>query len=89
MSVHGHQYVPDSGQSGHERLRTIGEIHDDRMRALLLGAGLAAGDRYVEFGCGLGTRRDSRSFASTHITRTNARSPDIGHPRPHASAGRA
>jgi hypothetical protein len=62
MSVHGDQYVPDSGQSGHERLRTIGEIHDDRTRTLLLGAGLAARDRYVEFGCGLGTRRDSRSF---------------------------
>jgi 2-polyprenyl-3-methyl-5-hydroxy-6-metoxy-1,4-benzoquinol methylase len=54
MTVHGDNYVLDSGKSGHARLRVISEIHDDRTRALLLGAGLEAGDRYVEFGCGLG-----------------------------------
>ena len=54
MSVHGDKYVLDSGKSGHARLRMIGEIHDDRTRALLLDARLAAGDRCVEFGCGLG-----------------------------------
>jgi len=54
MTVHGDGYVLDSGRSGHARLRAISEIHDDRTRALLLDAGLAAGDRFVEFGCGLG-----------------------------------
>jgi SAM-dependent methyltransferase len=54
MTVHGDKYVLDSGRSGHARLRVIGEIHDKRTRALLLDAGLEAGDRYVEFGCGLG-----------------------------------
>jgi SAM-dependent methyltransferase len=54
MPAHGDQYVLDAGKSGHARLRAISEIHDDRTRALLLGAGLGAGDRYVEFGCGLG-----------------------------------
>jgi len=54
MTVHGDNYVLDSGRSGHARLRVISEIHDERTRALLLGAGLEAGDRYVEFGCGLG-----------------------------------
>src|SRR3954447_2278831 len=54
MTVHGDDYVLDSGKSGHARVRIISEIHDDRTRALLLGAGLEAGDRYVEFGCGLG-----------------------------------
>jgi SAM-dependent methyltransferase len=54
MTVHGDKYVLDSGRSGHARLRAISEIHDDRTRALLLDAGLAAGDRFVEFGCGLG-----------------------------------
>ena len=54
MSAHGDKYVLDAGKSGHARLRAISEIHDDRTRALLLGAGLEAGDRYVEFGCGLG-----------------------------------
>ena len=54
MAVHGDQYVLDAGKSGHARLRAISEIHDERTRALLLEAGLGAGDRYVEFGCGLG-----------------------------------
>ena len=54
MSAHGDKYVLDAGKSGHARLRAISEIHDDRTRALLLEAGLEAGDRYVEFGCGLG-----------------------------------
>jgi SAM-dependent methyltransferase len=54
MSAHGDKYVLDAGKSGHARLRVISEIHDDRTRALLLGAGLAAGHRFVEFGCGLG-----------------------------------
>lgn len=54
MAAHGDNYVLDAGKSGHERLRAISEIHDDRTRALLLDAGLTAGDRYVEFGCGLG-----------------------------------
>jgi SAM-dependent methyltransferase len=54
MSAHGDKYVLDAGKSGHERLRVISEIHDDRSRALLLGAGLEAGHRFVEFGCGLG-----------------------------------
>jgi SAM-dependent methyltransferase len=54
MTVHGDKYVLDSGKSGHVRLQVISEIHDDRTRALLLDAGLKAGDRFVEFGCGLG-----------------------------------
>jgi SAM-dependent methyltransferase len=54
MSGHGDKYVLDSGKSGHARLRVISEIHDDHTQALLLGAGLEAGHRFVEFGCGLG-----------------------------------
>ena len=54
MTAHGDKYVLDSGKSGHARLRVISEIHDDQTRALLLDAGLEAGDRFVEFGCGLG-----------------------------------
>ena len=54
MPTHGDKYVLDAGKSGHARLRVISEIHDDHTRALLLGAGLEAGHRFVEFGCGLG-----------------------------------
>ncbi|HXV35358.1 MAG TPA: methyltransferase domain-containing protein [Gaiellaceae bacterium] len=54
MSAHGDRYVLDAGKSGHARLRVISEIHDEHTRALLLGAGLEAGHRFVEFGCGLG-----------------------------------
>jgi 2-polyprenyl-3-methyl-5-hydroxy-6-metoxy-1,4-benzoquinol methylase len=54
MTVHGDKYVLDAGKSGHARLRVISEMHDDQTRALLLDAGLESGDRFVEFGCGLG-----------------------------------
>jgi SAM-dependent methyltransferase len=54
MTAHGDKYVLDAGKSGHARLQVISEIHDDQTRALLLEAGLGPGDRFVEFGCGLG-----------------------------------
>jgi SAM-dependent methyltransferase len=54
VSAHGDKYVLDAGKSGHGRLKAISEIHDDQTRVLLLGAGLEAGHRFVEFGCGLG-----------------------------------
>jgi SAM-dependent methyltransferase len=54
VSTHGDKYILDAGKSGHARLRVISEIHDERTRTLLLDAGLAASDRFVEFGCGLG-----------------------------------
>jgi SAM-dependent methyltransferase len=55
MSMIGDKYVlTGSGRSDHDRLRVISEIHDGRTRELLLGAGLAPGRRFVEFGCGLG-----------------------------------
>jgi 2-polyprenyl-3-methyl-5-hydroxy-6-metoxy-1,4-benzoquinol methylase len=55
MSTIGDKYLlTGSGRSDHDRLRVISEIHDGRTRELLLLAGLAAGHRFVEFGCGLG-----------------------------------
>jgi len=55
MSLIGDKYIlTGSGRSDHDRLRVISEIHDGRTRDLLLRAGLAAGQRFVEFGCGLG-----------------------------------
>lgn len=54
MSTHGDQYILEAGRSGHDRLRTISEIHDGQTRQLLTKAGLGPGQRYVEFGCGLG-----------------------------------
>jgi len=42
------------GQSDHDRLRVISEIHDGATRQLLLQAGLKAGSTFVEFGCGMG-----------------------------------
>jgi len=52
MSTFGDQYVLSSGRTGHERLRMLCEIHDPHTRDLLQRAGLTAGHRYVEFGCG-------------------------------------
>src|SRR5215203_334352 len=55
MSTIGDKYIlTGSGRSDHDRLRVISEIHDGRTRELLLRAGFAAGQRFVEFGCGLG-----------------------------------
>lgn len=42
------------GQSDHDRLRTISEIHDGDTRQLLNKAGLKPGMRFAEFGCGMG-----------------------------------
>ena len=42
------------GQSDHDRLRVISDIHDDATRQLLLQAGLTARVRFVELGCGMG-----------------------------------
>jgi SAM-dependent methyltransferase len=55
MSLIGDKYIlTGTGRSDHDRLRVISEIHDGRTRELLLRAGFAPGQRFVEFGCGLG-----------------------------------
>jgi len=54
MSRFGDNYVLPHGRSDHERLRVISEIHDGRTRELLRRAGFVSGQRFVEFGCGLG-----------------------------------
>ena len=54
MSTIGDQYILGVGRSDHDRLHVISEIHDGDTRELLKRAGLAAGQRFVEFGCGLG-----------------------------------
>jgi SAM-dependent methyltransferase len=53
MATIGDRYVL-GGKRDHDRLRVISEIHDGRTRDLLVRAGLASGQRFVEFGCGLG-----------------------------------
>jgi cyclopropane fatty-acyl-phospholipid synthase-like methyltransferase len=54
MSTIGDQYILGVGRSDHDRLHVISEIHDGDTRELLKRAGLSAGHRFVEFGCGLG-----------------------------------
>jgi len=53
MTVIGDNYILP-GQSDHDRLRVISEIHDSATRELLRRAGLTRGCRFVEFGCGMG-----------------------------------
>jgi len=54
MPTIGDKYVlTGTGRSDHDRLRVISEIHDGRTRELLLRAGFAPVQRFVEFGCGL------------------------------------
>jgi SAM-dependent methyltransferase len=53
MAAVGDNYILP-GQSDHERLRMISEIHDGATHELLRRAGLGCGCRFVEFGCGLG-----------------------------------
>jgi len=53
MKSVGDKYILP-GQSDHDRLRVISEIHDGATRELLTLAGLSRGSRFVEFGCGLG-----------------------------------
>lgn len=54
MSTIGDKYLLGSGRSDHDRLRVISAIHDGRTRELLRRAGFLSGQRFVEFGCGLG-----------------------------------
>jgi 2-polyprenyl-3-methyl-5-hydroxy-6-metoxy-1,4-benzoquinol methylase len=54
MATLGDKYLLGSGRSDHERLRVISAIHDGRTRELLRKAGFISGQRFVEFGCGLG-----------------------------------
>lgn len=54
MSTIGDQHILGVGRSDHDPLHVICEIHDGDTRELLMLAGLKAGDRFVEFGCGLG-----------------------------------
>ena len=53
MSTVGDNYILP-GQSDHDRLRVISEIHDGETQELLRRAGLFRGCRFVEFGCGMG-----------------------------------
>jgi 2-polyprenyl-3-methyl-5-hydroxy-6-metoxy-1,4-benzoquinol methylase len=54
MSTIGDKYLLGSWRSDHDRLRVISAIHDGRTRELLRRAGFVSGQRFVEFGCGLG-----------------------------------
>ena len=54
MPSFGDRYALDPGQSDHERLRVLCELHDPYARELLTKAGLGRAHRFVEFGCGLG-----------------------------------
>ena len=53
MATVGDNYILP-GQSDHDRLRMISEIHDGATHDLLRLAGFAPGFRFVEFGCGMG-----------------------------------
>ena len=55
MERFGDGYILSSGRDGHERLRLLCDVHDPFSRRLLLDAGLGPGDKFVEFGCGLGS----------------------------------
>lgn len=53
MTPVGDNYILH-GQSNHDRLRVISEIHDGETRVLLRRAGFFDGCHFVEFGCGMG-----------------------------------
>ena len=71
MSCFGDKYVLASGRTGHDRLRTLCEIHDPHTRQLLLSAGLSSTHRYVEFGCGLGYVARWAATQAAHVTATD------------------
>src|SRR5262245_34729859 len=68
MSKFGDNYVLPHGRNDHERLRVISEIHDERTRELLRRAGFVSGQRFVEFGCGLGYVTRWAATAGAHAT---------------------
>jgi SAM-dependent methyltransferase len=54
MLTIGDKYLLGSGRNDQDRLHVISAIHDGRTRELLRKAGFVSGQRFVEFGCGLG-----------------------------------
>jgi 2-polyprenyl-3-methyl-5-hydroxy-6-metoxy-1,4-benzoquinol methylase len=57
------------------------EIHDPRTRELLLKAGLNAGHRYVEFGCGLGYVARWAASQAAHVTALDLSEEHLGEAR--------
>jgi SAM-dependent methyltransferase len=71
MTSIGDNYI-FPGQSDHDRLRVISEIHDMSTRKLLRRAGLARGSRFVEFGCGMGYVTRWAATQGAHATGIDA-----------------
>jgi 2-polyprenyl-3-methyl-5-hydroxy-6-metoxy-1,4-benzoquinol methylase len=86
MGSFGDRYILESGRSGHERLRMLCEIHDPHTKALLLRAGLSAGHRYVEFGCGLGYIARWAATQVSDVTAINLSEEHLGEARRLAAA---
>jgi SAM-dependent methyltransferase len=68
MSTFGDSYILAAGQSGHDRLRLLCEIHDPGTHELLTRAGISTAQRYVEFGCGLGYVSRWAASQAAHVT---------------------
>jgi hypothetical protein len=86
MSTIGDQYVLiGTGGSDHDRLRVVSEIHDGRTRELLLRAGFASGQRFVEFAspdtvvahCGMHQHRPIPARRGRRLARTRHGEPDF------------
>lgn len=76
MAVVGDNYILP-GQSDHDRLRMISEIHDESTRELLRRAGLTRGSRFVEFGCGMGYVTRWAAAEGAHATGIDANAEQV------------
>jgi cyclopropane fatty-acyl-phospholipid synthase-like methyltransferase len=68
MPDFGDRYALATSRSDHDRLRMLCEIHDPHTHELLRRAGLDAGHRLLELGCGLGYFSRWAAAQASHVT---------------------
>jgi cyclopropane fatty-acyl-phospholipid synthase-like methyltransferase len=68
MPDFGDRYALATSHSDHDRLRMLCEIHDPHTHELLRRAGLDAGRRLLELGCGLGYVSRWAAAQASHVT---------------------
>ena len=68
MPDFGDRYNLPASRTDHDRLRMLCEIHDPYTHELLRRAGLGAGHKFLEMGCGLGFVSRWAATQASHVT---------------------
>ncbi len=86
MATHGDRYILAAGRTGHARLQMLCDIHDSGTHELLLRAGIATAQRYVEFGRGLGLVSQWAASQATDVVAIDLSQDQLAEARDRAAA---